>query len=286
MFSKILYSTKFEEFSLPILKSLTCLKAGGLKEVVLLHVIDKDILYTMHRSGFPVDEKQMIKSAQKQLDSYSDYLISHEIKVKTKIVTGSIVSAIIKTSTVEKVTLIIAGRQRRDILGELFIGSTTDRIIRQSSVPVLVAKYGILLETPGEKAEQYCAQMFKKVMYPTDWSTNAERVKEILPSLKAVGVSEIIAVHVIEPHTPLKESEASSYRMEILGKELKEMGFSVKTLLIEGQPYKEIIQLAMDEGVSLIAMGTHGMGKVEGILWGSVSQRVVEYCEKPVLVMK
>ena len=128
--------------------------------------------------------------------------------------------------------------------------------------------------------------MFKKVMYPTDWSSNAERVKEILPSLKAVGVSEIIAVHVIEPHTPLKESEASSYRMEILGKELKEMGFSVKTLLIEGQPYKEIIQLAMDEGVSLIAMGTHGMGKVEGILWGSVSQRVVEYCEKPVLVMK
>ena len=92
---------------------------------------------------FPVDEKQMIKSAQKQLDSYSDYLISHEIKVKTKIVTGSIVSEIIKTSTVEKVTLIIAGDNEEIYLG-LFIGSTTDRVIRQSSVPVLVAKYGIL----------------------------------------------------------------------------------------------------------------------------------------------
>lgn len=286
MFTKILYPTKFEEFSLPILKSFICLKEGGLKEVVLLHVIDKDIFLTLHRSGFPLYAGQLIKSAQKQLDSYIDYLESHDIKAKQKVVVESVVSEIIKTSTMEEVSLIVAGRQRRDILGELFIGSTTDRIIRQSPVPVLVAKFRILSEEPGEKAEQYCAQMFKKVLYPTDWSSTAERVKELLPSLKAVGVSEIIAVHVIEPRTPLKESESSSYHMEVLGKELKEMGLSVKTLLIEGKPYEEIIQLAMDEDVSLITMGTHGLGKIPGILWGSVSQRVVEYCEKPVLVVR
>jgi len=220
------------------------------------------------------------------MDSYKDYLESHNIKAKQKVVVGSVVSEIIKTSKIEDVSLIVAGRQRRDIIGELFIGSTTDRIIRQSPVPVLVAKFRILSEEPSEKAERYCAEMFKKVLYPTDWSSCAEKVKELLPSLKAVGVSEIIAVHVIEPRTPLKESESSSYHMEVLGKELKEMGFSVKTLLIEGKPYEEIIQLAMDEDVSLITMGTHGLGKIPGILWGSVSQRVVEYCEKPVLVVR
>jgi nucleotide-binding universal stress UspA family protein len=286
MFEKVLYPTKFEEFSLPILKSLTCLKAGGLKEVVLIHVIDKNILHTLHRSGIPVDENGMVKSAQRQLDAYVDYLESNDIKARMKIVIGSIVSEIIKTSTMEGVSLIVAGRQRRNTLGELFIGSTTDRIIRQSPVPVLVAKYRIIVETPGGIFERYCEDMFKKILYPTDWSSCAERVKEILPSLKAIGVSEVIAVHVIEPRTPLKDSESSSHQMEVLGKELKAMGFSVKTLLIEGKPYEEIILLAMDEGVSLITMGTHGLGKIEGILWGSVSQRVVEYSEKPVLVVK
>jgi len=36
----------------------------------------------------------------------------------------------------------------------------------------------------------------------------------------------------------------------------------------------------------LIVMGSHGKGFTEVIFWGSVSQRVVEYSEKTVLVVK
>jgi hypothetical protein len=36
MFRKILFPTNFEEFSLPILQSISCLKRAGLQEVVLL----------------------------------------------------------------------------------------------------------------------------------------------------------------------------------------------------------------------------------------------------------
>jgi len=42
MFTRILFPTKFEEFSLEILKNISCLKSGGLEYVVLLHVIDID----------------------------------------------------------------------------------------------------------------------------------------------------------------------------------------------------------------------------------------------------
>lgn len=44
--------------------------------------------------------------------------------------------------------------------------------------------------------------------------------------------------------------------------------------------------LISKEDVSLMVMGCHRMGWVEGMLWDSVSQRVPEYSEKPVLIVK
>jgi len=57
-------------------------------------------------------------------------------------------------------------------------------------------------------------------------------------------------------------------------------------VILYGEPYREIIRTATEEDVSLIVMGSHRKGFVRGILWGNVSQRVVEYSEKPVLVVK
>ncbi|MBM4145304.1 MAG: universal stress protein [Nitrospira sp.] len=284
MFEKIMYPTNLEEFSLPILKSLSCLKAGGLREVVLSHIIDTDALYAMRRSGLPVDEEQIKNSVQKELDSYSEYLEAENIKSKIRIVTGSVVSEIVKTSTEEEVSLIVAGRQKRDVLGELFVGSTTDRVIRKSKLPVLVTKYHTLKEIEGKVSEQFCSNMFRKILYPTDWSLCAERAKQYISILHKVGASEIVIAHVKEDRF---ESEVyCEQELESLNKEFQAEGFKVSTRMLQGKAYKEINRVATQEDVSLIVMGSHGKGFVEGILWGSVSQRVVEYSEKPVLVVK
>jgi len=180
------------------------------------------------------------------------------------------------------VSLIVAGRQKRDVLGELFVGSTTDRIIRKSAVPVLVAKYHVLKETVGETTEQYCTNMFRKILYPTDWSPSAERAKYYIPALHRVGASEIIVVHVLETDFDLGIKE----KLDALEKEFQSQGFKVQVHLIQGKPYMEINRIVTEEDVSLIVMGSHGKGFTEVIFWGSVSQRVVEYSEKPVLVVK
>jgi nucleotide-binding universal stress UspA family protein len=282
MFKKILYPTKFEEFALPILKSLTCLKAGGLEEIVMLNVIETESLLILRDSGFPMDFDRIRDSAQKEMDSFAEYLKAEGIAVKTKIVKGSLVPEILKVAGEENVSLIVAGRQKRDILGELFVGSATDRIIRKSDMPVLVAKYHILKEIAGETVEQYCINMFKKILYPTDWSPCAERVKQYIPVLRRVGASEIIIVHVLENEFDLGVKE----KLGALKREFQSQGFKVSVQLLKGKPYREINRIATEEDVSLIVMGSHGKGFIEGILWGSVSQRVVEYSEKPVLVVK
>jgi len=282
MFKKILYPTKFEEFALPILKNLMCLKAGGLEEIVMLNVIETESLLILRESGFPVDFDRFRDSAQKEMDSFAEYLKAEGIAVKTKIVKGSLLPEILKAAVEENVSLIVAGRQKRDILGELFVGSTTDRIIRKSAVPVLVAKYHVLKETAGETTEQYCTNMFRKILYPTDWSSSAERAKQYIPVLHKVGASEIIVVHVLETDFDLGIKE----KLGALKQEFQSQGFKVSVQLLKGKPYREINRIATEEDVSLIVMGSHGKGFTEAIFWGSVSQRVVEYSEKPALVVK
>jgi nucleotide-binding universal stress UspA family protein len=282
MFKKILYPTKFEEFALPILKNLGCLKAGGLEEVIIVNVIETESLLIIRDSGLPLDFDRIRDSAQRKMVTYAEYLKAEGIAVKTKIVEGSLVPEILKAADEEDVSLIVAGRQKRDILGELFVGSTTDRIIRRSAVPVLVAKYHVLKETAGETTEQYCTNMFRKILYPTDWSSSAERAKQYIPALHRVGASEIIVVHVLETEFDLGVKE----KLGDLKQDFQSQGFKVSVQLLKGKPYREINRIATEEDVSLIVMGSHGKGFTEAIFWGSVSQRVVEYSEKPVFVVK
>jgi nucleotide-binding universal stress UspA family protein len=293
MFKRILFPTRFEEFSLAILGSIACLQRAGLEEVVLLYVIDTDSFQTEVNGGVGVNLDLIRQNARGKLDSFAEPLRSRGIGAKTAIGIGPLVPEIIKTAAKEKVSLIVAGRQKRDILGELFVGSTTDRIIRQAEVSVLVAKYHTLKEVQGNVEESFCRDLFRKVLYPTDWSPCAERAKAFLPALRQVGASEALVVHVMEElpseaqylnREALVKSVAE--KMRALERELQSEDFKVKSYALEGKPYREINRLATEEDVSLIVMGARGMGFMEGLFWGSVSQRVVEYSEKPVLVVK
>jgi nucleotide-binding universal stress UspA family protein len=231
-----------------------------------------------------------------KLDGLAESLRSEGIGIRSEIAMGPLVSEILKTAALQDVSLIVAGRQKRDILGELFVGSTTDRIIRKSKAPVLVAKPHALKEIKGKVVELFCGDLFRKILYATDWSPCAERAKTYLSALRKAGASEVVVVHVMAEwlsESPYLNEEALAKRRKqvkeklgALEQKLQSGGFEVKSSIVEGKPYREINRLATEEDVSLIVMGSHGMGLVEGVFWGSVSQRVVEYSEKPVLVVK
>lgn len=296
MFERILFPTRFEEFSLEILKSITCLKSAGLQEVVLLHVIDIEKPFSRADWGGVVNLTSIQQAADKQFATYSEYLRSEGIQVKATIATGPLVSEILRIAKEEEVSLIVAGRQKRSLLGDLFVGSTTDRIIREAAMPILVTKYHTLLEVKGEVIERFCINLFQKILYPVDWSPPTERVEEYLPSLLQMGGSEIIAVHVADdlgkrsgPKADVAQEsiEVRKERLESLERTLQALGFQAKTYLLEEKSaFQAIKRIATEEDVSIIIMGSQGKGHVEGIIWGSVSQRIVEQSERPVLVVK
>ncbi|HMK34967.1 MAG TPA: universal stress protein [Desulfomonilaceae bacterium] len=298
MFTRILFPTNFEEFSLEILKTICCLRNCRLEEVVLLHMIDVNRLYTEAEWGIVFNLTSIHNTAAERLSSYAEYLGSKGIKARTVVSVGPLVPGIMRIAQEENVSLIVAGRQRRSRLGDLLIGSTADRIIREARLPVLVAKFHAFTETRGQVIEKFCSNMFRKILYAVDWSPWTERAKDYLKTLRQIGASEVLIVHVVEDlenqYEPVKKNIARELSMrqrteqlEVLKKDLEATGLACTVYILEGdKSHEEINRIAAEEDVSMIIMGSHGKGFVEKVLWGSVSQRVVESSHQPILVVK
>ncbi len=65
-----------------------------------------------------------------------------------------------------------------------------------------------------------------------------------------------------------------------------EAGVPHDTEILEGDPAKEIVQLARMRDADLIVVGSRGLGAVAGAMLGSVSNAVVHRADRPVLVAK
>jgi manganese transport protein len=69
-------------------------------------------------------------------------------------------------------------------------------------------------------------------------------------------------------------------------RELTEEGFQCDAVLALGEPSDEIIKLARDRNVDLIAMTTHGHRFISDILHGATADKVRHAVDVPVLLLK
>ncbi|MGB9715635.1 MAG: universal stress protein [Thermodesulfovibrionales bacterium] len=295
MYKKILYPIKFEEFSLDLLRCILSFKKAGTEEIDLLHVIDVSKVPMDKYEGYStVDINRITEITEIKIAEAARLIEEAGIKVKKRIEVGIPYREILKVANEEKVSLIISGRQKKGILGEIFIGSNTDKVIRYGNIPIYIPKYPAIFGADKEACKRYCDRLFSRVLYPTDWSDCATEALRYLKGLKDVGVEEVIVAHVmdekamkLQPPEKFKDFERiDKEKLEMVKEELEKEGFKVKTHLHVGKAGSDLIKIAGEEDVSLIVMGSHGKGYVKTILWGSVSRNMVEYSDRSVLLIR
>lgn len=143
--------------------------------------------------------------------------------------------------------------------------------------------------------------MFKKILYPTDFSDVSKKAIDYIKQLKEGGSETVIVLHVInERGMRAIERYASGNSMEIeqrimddakqelkvIEDELKKSGFKVKTMIQRGVPLLEILKAEEEEDISVIVIGSHGKSNLEEVFLGSVSEKVSRKCKSPVLIIK
>jgi len=143
--------------------------------------------------------------------------------------------------------------------------------------------------------------MFKKILYPTDFSDVSKKALASILKLKEAGAQEVVVMHVIDsrnldamaqyvPADLLRTQEAlekiAREEARAVADELEKKGFTVKIRIEEGIPSRNILEAEGDEGVSSIVIGSHGVSNIKEILLGSVSEKVIRKAKSPVIVIK
>jgi nucleotide-binding universal stress UspA family protein len=141
--------------------------------------------------------------------------------------------------------------------------------------------------------------MFKKILFPTDFSDVSRKALEYIKQLKGAGAQEAMVLHVIDEkelavlsRVPDQYSQIMAHIEKDIAKvmaaieaDLTAEGFGVKLIVKTGQPFTEIMTTAADEKVSIIILGSHGRSNIGEMLLGSVSENVIRHARVPVLVI-
>jgi len=81
-------------------------------------------------------------------------------------------------------------------------------------------------------------------------------------------------------------SRASTRALEQAVKKCEDGSIRFNTIVKAGLVAEAIVQVARDEGINHIVMGTRGLGSIQGLLLGSVAMKVVHLAEVPITLIK
>ena len=136
------------------------------------------------------------------------------------------------------------------------------------------------------------------ILCPVDFSISSDHALKYAQAFAHAHDAELLLLHVMElptytsmdyPITPetmeeLKKTNADRLQQKV--DEIQATHEQVRSLLVTGSPFAEIIRTARDEEVDLVVMGTHGRSGLAHMLMGSVAEKVVRKAPCPVLTVK
>jgi nucleotide-binding universal stress UspA family protein len=189
--------------------------------------------------------------------------------------------------------LVITATHGRSGLKRFFLGSVTERLMRILHCPLLV------LRGSGEDSEPKLRNFpFKRILVGCDFSSDSDLAFKNSLSIAQEFESELHMVHVVEPSgykdlfkmPPEQGDKFKQDLFEMIKGRLKSMvpdealnWLTLRTHLLVGKPYEEIIRYAEINDIDLIALGIRGHGMVEDFLVGSTTDRVIRRAPCPVL---
>ncbi len=138
--------------------------------------------------------------------------------------------------------------------------------------------------------------MFQKILFPTDFSANANKTLDCIGEIP--GVKDVVLLHVVAVPSGVFDSkhgwiqgpqvEDAKLRLEEHKVHLESLGLNVTTKveITSGDISQVILETADKENVSLIVMNSHGKSLIKGLLLGSVPLSVIRHAKIDVLLMR
>jgi nucleotide-binding universal stress UspA family protein len=258
-------------------------------------------------SGMAEEDRVTMDQTRHAAEQYIDDLVrrfsERGAKARGRVLMGSASETILDVAKEESSTLIAMTTHGRTGLSRWFMGSVAEKVVRASTVPVLLVRsfhptsHGVVEAATAKEIP------FRKLLVPTDGSPASMAVVGPAGKLAQLFNSEIVVFHVQRPYvlpgailpgmeagamllpaepTPSLEDETTAKAAE----RFIQAGLRVSRLTVLGDAAAEIIDQGAASGVDLIALSTHGRSGLSRWFTGSVTERVLRHAVVPLLIVR
>ncbi|WP_456315717.1 universal stress protein [Pseudomonas shirazensis] len=271
---RILVPTDFSEHAEDALKVAAQIAQKNDSEIIILHTLElphqtNDAIL----GGTSIPEAIFfMKKANETLDEISSrpYLDGIKVTEITKMDKPS--HGIIQVSKEYDVNLIVMGSHGSSSIDQLHIGSNTEKVIRNSEIPVLVIKKSITNFSASE------------IVFASDFTSETKKPFEKLLAFTKFFDSKIHLVTICTPN--------SFKPTHIIEKAIQEFvsGYNLTNytthIYNDTNIEKGIINFSNSINTDIIGMSTHGRTGFAHFFNGSISEGLVNHTIKPVITFK
>ncbi|MCU0349989.1 MAG: universal stress protein [Flavobacterium sp.] len=271
---KILVPTDFSKNAEYALKVAAQIAKKSNGEIIVLHMLElpmagNDALSVSHE----IPELMFFKNAAvAKLDNILEAEYLEGIEVSKLIQFEMAFDGIIKTGEKNNVDLIVMGSHGASGFQEMFIGSNTEKVVRNSNVPVLVIKH---------EDENFSAEKF---VFASDFS---DEIKKPFEKVVAFATKFGSHLHLVNINTP-NNFKSTKVAQKTMDKFLE--GFDLQNysthIYNDINVEKGILHFAKSINADLIGMSTHGRKGISHFFNGSISEDLVNHAKRPVITFK
>ncbi len=279
---RILVATDFSERSSRAIQRATLLAKTSGAFLSLVHVVDDDQPRRM------LQAKQ--RAAEDVLAEQTRALRENEgLACTSRIVLGDAFEGIAAAARQDHADLLVVGPHRRQVLKDVFVGTTAERVIRVSDRPVLM--------TNGIPVGPY-----RHVLVAIDLSECSDAAMRSLHQLGLEGDAKVSAIHVFDAPAASMMARASVTKNQIqdhLADEKERAAEELAAFLrnLDLKPEQWIVKhndtsvahaisaAAHEINADLIVVGTHGRTGILKTLLGSVAEELLRTSDKDVLAI-
>jgi nucleotide-binding universal stress UspA family protein len=228
--------------------------------------------------------KSLEKAAMLEMNKLAARAREAGVRCNITVRVGDVYDEIKRTIEVDKPELVVMGTHGRRGVERWFMGSTTEKLMRHSPVPI------VTISATGEKLTP--APRFRRILVTTDFSDGTPDALAYAFSVAQENDSQITLLHVVHD---VAADVSGRYRESLIKgveKQLQDLipaeannWCDVITRVETGVPYRIVLRMLEDEKVDLLVMNIHGKGMLDRALLGSTAERVVRVATCPVMLI-
>jgi nucleotide-binding universal stress UspA family protein len=230
------------------------------------------------------------------LGARADELRASGLEVRTHVTTGTAAEAIVEASATHSNALIMLATHGYSGLRRWAIGSTADKVVHSTSLPVFLVRAGAASSAP---------RALRRVVVPLDGSALAAQALPIAVELAARAGADLILLQAVLPFTefaaaftPLgrpipvprdlitEEIEHTRQELELVAERIHRPEVTTSTIVELGYPADVILDEAGKHQADLIVMATHGRSGLRRWMLGSVADKVLHASHTPLLLVR